>query len=189
MASANGTALNLKVGESVVYPGRGVGQVSAIEEQEAAGFKLEVIVIEFLKEKAVIKIPTSRVGKQGLRRVSDNASIDKALEVMTGKARKSKTMWSRRAQELEAKINSGDIIQMAEVARDLHRLEGESEASFSERGLYDTAVALIAQEVAATKQLTEQQASSLIQENLSKSPAPSGKDGRDEDGDSLEKVA
>jgi len=189
MASAKETALNLKVGESVVYPGRGVGLVSAIEEQEAAGFKLEVIVIEFVKEKAVIKIPTSRAGKQGLRRVSDSAAIDRALEVMTGKARKSKTMWSRRAQELEAKINSGDIIQMAEVARDLHRNADQTEASFSERGLYDTAVALIAQEVVAAKQVTEQEAAALIQENLSKSPAPSGKDGQDENGDALEKVA
>jgi len=183
-------ALDLNVGEAVVYPSRGVGRITAIEEQEAAGFKLEVYVISFDRENATIKIPTSRAAKQGLRKVSDAKTVDAALEVMTGRARKSKTMWSRRAQELEAKVNSGDLLQMAEVARDLHRLEGESEASFSERGIYDTVVALIAQEVAVLNGITEAQATALIRESLDKSPPKSEKGAQAEDRDGgLEQVA
>jgi CarD family transcriptional regulator len=194
MTTAKNTvsALNLKVDEAVVYPGRGVGRVTAIEEQEIAGFKLKMFVISFEKENAVIKIPTTRGAKQGLRRVSDAATIDAALEIMTGRARKSKQMWSRRATELDTKVNSGDLLQMAEVVRDLHRAEGESEASFSERGIYDSAVAMIASEVAASRSITAAQAMAVLQESLAKSPRPAkaGKGDEAAEGDDLKaKVA
>ncbi|WP_046868074.1 CarD family transcriptional regulator [Microvirga massiliensis] len=185
------TTQKFAVGEAVVYPGRGVGRISSIEEQEAAGFKLEVYVISFERENAVVKIPTARAAKQGLRKVSDAEAIEEAFEILTGRARKSRQMWSRRAVELGGRINSGDIIQVAEVIRDLHRSEGEAEASFSERGLYDSAIALLVQEVSASRHITETEAMKLIQQSLGKAPRRGAK-AKDEDGeagDDLSKVA
>lgn len=163
-------ALDLKAGDAVVYPGRGVGRVNAVEEQEAAGFKLEMFVITFERENAVLKIPTARAAKQGLRAVSDQNTIDAALEVMAGRPKKSKQMWSRRAIELDSKLNSGNLLQLAEVARDLHRAEGEAEASYSERAIYDNAVGLIAAEVEASMNVTFTQAMEIIQKSLARSP-------------------
>ena len=189
MAVSKETAPNLKVGESVVYPGRGVGQVTATENQEVAGFKLEVFVITFSKDNMIIKIPTSRDFKQGLRKVSDGKAINEALSVLAGRARKSKLMWSRRAVELEGKVNSNDLAQLAEVIRDLHRGEGQPEASYSERGIYDNAIALLTQEVSVSKDILESEAIALIQGQLAKAPPPATKGGPADEGDELEKVA
>ena len=118
-----------KPGEYIVYPAHGVGQVTTIEEQEIAGFKLELFVVSFAKEKMTLRVPVAKAASVGMRKLSDPAMIEKALEVLTGRARIKRTMWSRRAQEYEAKINSGDIIAVSEVVRDLYRSEAQPEQS------------------------------------------------------------
>jgi CarD family transcriptional regulator len=114
-----------KTNEFVVYPAHGVGQILAIEEQEIAGAKLELFVINFMKDKMTLRVPTAKVANVGMRKLSDPALVKKALETLKGRARVKRTMWSRRAQEYEAKINSGDIVAIAEVVRDLYRSESQ----------------------------------------------------------------
>ena len=159
-----------KPGEHVVYPAHGVGQVTAIEEQEIAGFKLELFVVSFAKEKMTLRVPVAKVASVGMRKLSDTAGITKALEILTGRARVKRTMWSRRAQEYEAKINSGDIIAVAEVVRDLYRSEAQPEQSYSERQLFETALARLVDEVAAVDGSTETEAMKRIETSLSKGP-------------------
>lgn len=159
-----------KPGEHVVYPAHGVGQVTAIEEQEIAGFKLELFVVSFAKEKMTLRVPVAKVASVGMRKLSDTAGIAKALEILTGRARIKRTMWSRRAQEYEAKINSGDIIAVAEVVRDLYRSEAQPEQSYSERQLFETALARLVDEVAAVDGSTETEAMKRIETSLSKGP-------------------
>ena len=108
-----------KTNEFVVYPAHGVGQILAIEEQEIAGARLELFVINFIKDKMTLRVPTAKVANVGMRKLSEPALVKKALETLKGRARVKRTMWSRRAQEYEAKINSGDIVAIAEVVRDL----------------------------------------------------------------------
>jgi CarD family transcriptional regulator len=159
-----------KNNEYVVYPAHGVGQVVGIEEQEIAGLKLELYVISFEKDKMILRVPTAKVGNVGMRKLSDQATIEKALGVLTGRARIKRTMWSRRAQEYEAKINSGDIIAIAEVVRDLHRAESQPEQSYSERQLYEAALDRMAREVSAVKELTSTEAIGEIERSLAKGP-------------------
>lgn len=159
-----------KPGEYIVYPAHGVGQVTAVEEQEIAGFKLELFVVSFAKEKMTLRVPVAKVASVGMRKLSDAAGISKALDVLTGRARVKRTMWSRRAQEYEAKINSGDIIAVAEVVRDLYRSEAQPEQSYSERQLFETALARLVDEVAAVDGTTETEAMKRIETNLSKGP-------------------
>ncbi len=144
-----------KTGEHIVYPAHGVGQITSIDEQEIAGFKLELFVIFFPKEKMTLRVPTSKVASVGMRKLSEQFVVDQALDVLTGRARIKRTMWSRRAQEYEAKINSGDLISIAEVVRDLHRTSGQPEQSYSERQLYEAALARMAREVAAVERIDE----------------------------------
>jgi CarD family transcriptional regulator len=110
-----------KTNEFVVYPAHGVGQILAIEDQEIAGAKLELFVINFMKDKMTLRVPTAKVANVGMRKLSEPALVKRALETLKGRARVKRTMWSRRAQEYEAKINSGDIVAIAEVVRDLYR--------------------------------------------------------------------
>jgi len=159
-----------KPGEYIVYPAHGVGQVTAVEEQEIAGFKLELFVVSFAKEKMTLRVPVAKVASVGMRKMSDSTGIAKALEVLTGRARVKRTMWSRRAQEYEAKINSGDIIAVAEVVRDLYRSEAQPEQSYSERQLFETALARLVDEVAAVDGSTETEAMKRIETSLSKGP-------------------
>ena len=119
-----------KTGESVVYPAHGVGEITAIEQEEVAGFKLELFVISFAKDKMKLKVPLPKAASVGMRRLSEANVVQKALDTLTGRARVKRTMWSRRAQEYEAKINSGDPMAIAEVVRDLHRNAGQSYKSF-----------------------------------------------------------
>ena len=112
-----------KTNEFVVYPAHGVGQILAIEEQEIAGARLELFVINFMKDKMTLRVPTAKVANVGMRKLSEPALVKRALETLKGRARVKRTMWSRRAQEYEAKINSGDIVAIAEVVRDLYRSE------------------------------------------------------------------
>ena len=156
--------------EYVVYPAHGVGQVVGVEEQEIAGLKLELYVISFEKDKMILRVPTAKVSNVGMRKLADHATIEKALGVLTGRARIKRTMWSRRAQEYEAKINSGDIIAIAEVVRDLHRADSQPEQSYSERQLYEAALDRMAREVSAVKELTSTEAIGEIERSLAKGP-------------------
>ncbi len=159
-----------KPGEHIVYPAHGVGQVTAIEEQEIAGFRLELFVVSFAKEKMTLRVPVAKVASVGMRKLSGEAGIAKALEVLTGRARIKRTMWSRRAQEYEAKINSGDIIAVCEVVRDLYRSEAQPEQSYSERQLFETALARLVDEVAAVDNSTETEAFKRVEAALAKGP-------------------
>jgi CarD family transcriptional regulator len=128
------------VGDFVVYPAHGVGRVTGIEVQMVAGMSLEVFVIAFDQDKMTLRVPTSKVKTGGLRALSGQPIMDDALKTLTGRARIKRAMWSRRAQEYEAKINSGDLISIAEVVRDLHRATDQPEQSYSERQLYESAL-------------------------------------------------
>jgi CarD family transcriptional regulator len=159
-----------KPNEFIVYPAHGVGQIMAIEEQEIAGHKLELFVITFQKDKMTLRVPVAKATSVGMRKLSGDDILAKALETLAGRARIKRTMWSRRAQEYEAKINSGDLVAVAEVVRDLHRAESQPEQSYSERQLYEAALDRMARELAAVEELTESESVKKIEEILSKSP-------------------
>jgi CarD family transcriptional regulator len=163
-----------KTGEFVVYPSHGVGQITAIEEQEVAGFKLELFVVSFAKDKMTLRVPTAKAASVGLRKLADAESVAKALTTLTGRARVKRTMWSRRAQEYEAKINSGDLVAIAEVVRDLYRSEAQPEQSYSERQLYEAAVDRMTREIAVVDDVTETEALKKIEGQLAKSPRRPG---------------
>src|SRR5215470_12597387 len=159
-----------KTNEFVVYPAHGVGQILAIEEQEIAGARLELFVINFIKDKMTLRVPTAKVANVGMRKLSDPLLVKKALETLKGRARVKRTMWSRRAQEYEAKINSGDIVAIAEVVRDLYRSESQPEQSYSERQLYEAALDRLSREIAVVQHSTETEAIKEIESQLAKSP-------------------
>ncbi len=159
-----------KTNEFVVYPAHGVGQILAIEEQEIAGLKLELFVITFVKDKMTLRVPTAKVANVGMRKLSDPSLVKRALETLKGRARIKRTMWSRRAQEYEAKINSGDIVAIAEVVRDLFRSDSQPEQSYSERQLYEAALDRLSREIAAVQHVTETEAVKEIEGQLAKSP-------------------
>ncbi|WP_426422215.1 CarD family transcriptional regulator [Bradyrhizobium genosp. A] len=164
-----------KANEFVVYPAHGVGQILAIEEQEIAGAKLELFVINFIKDKMTLRVPTAKVANVGMRKLSEPALVRKALETLKGRARVKRTMWSRRAQEYEAKINSGDIVAIAEVVRDLYRSESQPEQSYSERQLYEAALDRLSREIAVVQHSTETEAVKEIEAQLAKSPRRNAK--------------
>ena len=159
-----------KVNEFVVYPSHGVGEITAIEEQEVAGHRLELFVISFMNEKMTLRVPVAKAASSGMRKLADKDVMDKALTVVEGRARIKRTMWSRRAQEYEAKINSGDLISVSEVVRDLYRAESQPEQSYSERQLYEAALERMAREVSAVRKLSDSEAVKLIEKHLSKNP-------------------
>jgi CarD family transcriptional regulator len=173
-----------KANEFVVYPAHGVGQILAIEEQEIAGAKLELFVINFMKDKMTLRVPTAKVANVGMRKLSEPALVKKALETLKGRARVKRTMWSRRAQEYEAKINSGDIVAIAEVVRDLYRSESQPEQSYSERQLYEAALDRLSREIAVVQHSTETEAVKEIESQLAKSPRRGAKtDATEADGE------
>jgi CarD family transcriptional regulator len=157
-----------KTGEYIVYPAHGVGQIVSIDEQEVAGHKLELFVIDFQKDKMRLKVPVAKATSIGMRKLSEEDYVDRALKVVQGRARVKRTMWSRRAQEYEAKINSGDLIAVAEVVRDLFRSDRQPEQSYSERQLYEAALDRMAREIAAVKKTTDEEAVSEIEQILDK---------------------
>jgi len=163
--------LEYKVGDHVVYPSHGVGHITAIEEQEVAGLKMELFVITFEKDKMTLRVPTAKATGVGMRKLSSPDIIKNALTTLKGRARIKRTMWSRRAQEYEAKINSGDLISIAEVVRDLHRGTGQPEQSYSERQLYEAAVDRMARELAAVEKIDEAAAVARLEEVLDKAAA------------------
>ncbi len=167
-----------KTNEFIVYPAHGVGQIMAIEEQEIAGAKLELFVINFIKDKMTLRVPTAKIASVGMRKLAEGPLVKRALETLKGRARIKRTMWSRRAQEYEAKINSGDIVAIAEVVRDLYRSETQPEQSYSERQLYEAAVDRLSREIAAVQRITETEAIKEIEGALAKGPrrGPKGAD-------------
>jgi CarD family transcriptional regulator len=160
--------LSFKINDLVVYPAHGVGRVTQIEEQEIAGAKLELYIVDFEKEKLRLKVPTGRAEQKGMRRLSDRSQIEQALKVLKGRARIKRTMWSRRAQEYDAKINSGDLISVAEVVRDLYRSERQPEQSYSERQLFEQALERMAREIAAVRKIDDDQSIKELEEYLTK---------------------
>ena len=133
----------------VVYPAHGVGKIISIEEQQIAGIQLELFVISFEKDKMTLRVPTHKALDIGMRGLSTPDVVSRALETLKGKAKVKRAMWSRRAQEYEQKINSGDLLSIAEVVRDLHRTDDQREQSYSERQLYEAALERLTREVAA----------------------------------------
>ena len=158
-----------RTNESIVYPAHGVGRIIGIEEQEIAGITLELFVIQFEKDKMTLRVPTSKLASVGMRKLAEDGVVHKAMETLKGRARIKRTMWSRRAQEYEAKINSGDLVSIAEVVRDLYRSEAQPEQSYSERQLYEAALDRMAREIAAVDKVDERGAMQRITEVLSKS--------------------
>lgn len=157
-AVARKSALGYRVNEHIVYPAHGVGQIVEISSQEIAGMQLELFVINFDKEKMVLRVPLDKAKQIGMRKLADADTLDGAIKTLRGRARIKRTMWSRRAQEYEAKINSGDLIAIAEVVRDLFRNENQPEQSYSERQLYEAALERMAREVATIRKVTEDEA-------------------------------
>lgn len=158
-----------KTNEFIVYPAHGVGRIVGIEEQEIAGISLELFVITFDKEKLTLRVPTGKLESVGMRKLAEDVVVKKAIETLKGRARVKRTMWSRRAQEYVAKINSGDLVSIAEVVRDLYRSEAQPEQSYSERQLYEDALDRMAREIAAVEKLDDRGAVQRITEVLSKS--------------------
>ncbi|MBN41908.1 MAG: CarD family transcriptional regulator, partial [Alphaproteobacteria bacterium] len=135
----------------VVYPTHGVGQVTGIETHEVVGQKLKLFIISFERERMTLKVPINKVKDSGLRKLSNRKVMDTALKTLKGRVRVKRTMWSRRAQEYDAKINSGDPVSIAEVVRDLHRKEDQPDQSYSERQMYQAALDRLARELAAVE--------------------------------------
>ncbi len=163
--------LDFKPNDFVVYPAHGVGRIEAIEEQEIAGMTMELFVITFEKDKMTVRVPTAKAKTVGMRKLSSPQVVKDAIETLRGRARIKRTMWSRRAQEYEAKINSGDLISIAEVVRDLHRGGGQPEQSYSERQLYEAALDRMAREVAAVEKIDEDAAIVRVETALQREAA------------------
>ena len=136
-------------GDFVVYPSHGVGKILGIEAQEISGYRLNVFVVHFDKDRMTLRVPVTKAQNSGLRRLSTQKEMQLALGRLKGRSKAKRTMWSRRAQEYEAKINSGDPLSIAEVVRDLHRNAGQPDQSFSERQIYEAALDRLAAELAA----------------------------------------
>ena len=152
--------------EYVVYPAHGVGQIVSIEDQQVAGISLELFVISFEKDKMTLRVPTNKAIQIGMRSLSSPDVIMKAMTTLKGKAKVKRAMWSRRAQEYEQKINSGDLIAIAEVVRDLHRSDDQREQSYSERQLYEAALERLTREVAAVDNGDEAAATKRVDDVL-----------------------
>lgn len=166
-APAKKEKLEFSEGDFVVYPTHGVGQVTGVENIEIADEKLKLFVISFERERMTLKVPITKVQESGLRKLSNRKIIDNALKTLKGRVRVKRTMWSRRAQEYEAKINSGDPIQIAEVVRDLHRNEDQPDQSYSERQMYQAALDRFSRELAAVESTAPEEAVEKLEKILS----------------------
>ena len=156
------------VGDYVVYPKHGVGRVIELQKEEIAGMQLELYVLRFEKERMTLRVPVNKVESIGMRKLSSDKTLKEAMETLKGKPKVKRTMWSRRAQEYEAKINSGDLTSIAEVVRDLHRAENQPEQSYSERQLYESALDRMAREVAAIERIDRDAAINMLTKSLQK---------------------
>lgn len=155
-------ALDFVVGDYVVYPKHGVGRVIELQNSEIAGMSLELYVLRFEKEKMTLRVPTNKAESVGMRKLSSDKQMQEALSTLKGKPRVKRTMWSRRAQEYEAKINSGDLVSIAEVTRDLFRPDDQPEQSYSERQIFEAASSRLARELAAMEKTDEKAALAKI---------------------------
>ena len=164
-------ALSFIVGDYVVYPKHGVGRVVELQSQEIAGAKLELYVLRFEKERMTLRVPTNKAESVGMRKLSSNAQMSDALTTLKGKPKVKRTMWSRRAQEYEAKINSGDLTSIAEVTRDLFRTDDAPEQSYSERQIFEAASSRLARELGAMEGTDEKAALAKILDILRKAAA------------------
>ena len=153
-------------GDFVVYPTHGVGKITNVETQEIAGQELELFVIAFDKERMTLRVPVQKADGAGLRQLSTRKVMDSALRTLKGRSRAKRTMWSRRAQEYEAKINSGNPVSIAEVVRDLHRNVGQPDRSYSERQLYEAAFDRLSREFAAVEQIESDDAVERLEKVL-----------------------
>ncbi len=180
---------SFKIGELVVYPAHGVGRISNIEEQEIAGIKLELYIVDFEKEKLRLKVPTNRAEQKGMRHLADRSMIEQAMKVIRGRARIKRTMWSRRAQEYDAKINSGDMIAVSEVIRDLYRSDRQPEQSYSERQLFEQALARFARELAAVRKVDEGQCVKELEDFLARNAKRGAAVGEKTEEDTAEEAA
>jgi len=162
---------DFKIGEFVVYPSHGVGQITNIEDQEIAGLVLELFVINFEQDKLTLRVPVAKVKSVGMRKLANEDLVKRALNTVTGRARVKRTMWSRRAQEYEAKINSGDLIFISEVVRDLYRSDDQPEQSYSERQLFEQAMDRMSREIGVVNKLTTTESVQLIEKSLAKRPS------------------
>lgn len=159
-----------KTNEYVVYPAHGVGQIISIEEQEIAGMNLELFVINFEQDKLTLRVPVTKVKSVNMRKLANDDDVTRALKTVTGRARVKRTMWSRRAQEYEAKINSGDLDYISEVVRDLYRSEDQPEQSYSERQLFEQAMDRMSREISVVRKITLTEGEQVILKELAKSP-------------------
>tara|TARA_B100000427_G_scaffold170860_1_gene142045 strand:+ start:527 stop:1030 length:504 start_codon:yes stop_codon:yes gene_type:complete len=158
--------LQIATGDYVVYPTHGVGKVIGVESEEIAGHKLDLFVISFDKDRMTLRVPVSKAPTSGLRKLSTRKIMDEAMTTLKGRARVKRTMWSRRAQEYEAKINSGNPVSIAEVVRDLHRNVGQPDQSFSERQIYEAARDRLAAELAAVDKTDVEKATEKLEKVL-----------------------
>jgi CarD family transcriptional regulator len=158
--------LSYGTGDFVVYPTHGVGKIHGIENQEIAGQSLSVFVIHFEKDRMTLRVPVGKAKNSGLRRISTRKEMDAALAKLKGRSRAKRTMWSRRAQEYEQKINSGDPASIAEVVRDLYRNVRQPEHSYSERQIYQAALDRLVREFAAVEKIDENTAVQRVEEML-----------------------
>ena len=159
-------AVEFGAADYVVYPTHGVGQVLGVEKQEISGHTLELIIIKFEKDRMTLRVPVGKAQASGLRKLSSRKMMDTALATLKGRSRVKRTMWSRRAQEYEAKINSGDPVSIAEVVRDLHRNADQPDQSYSERQMYQAALDRLVRELAAVEKIDETAAAHKLEELL-----------------------
>jgi len=178
-APAKKEKLEFSEGDFVVYPTHGVGQVTGVQNFEIAGEKLKLFVISFERERMTLKVPVTKVQESGLRKLANRKIIDNALKTLKGRVRVKRTMWSRRAQEYEAKINSGDPIQIAEVVRDLHRNEDQPDQSYSERQMYQAALDRFSRELAAVESTTPEEAVEKLEKILSSKETKESKEAKE----------
>tara|TARA_B110001454_G_scaffold132271_1_gene123167 strand:+ start:2589 stop:3119 length:531 start_codon:yes stop_codon:yes gene_type:complete len=169
-------ALSFDVGDYVVYPKHGVGRVIELQSQQIAGMDLELYVLRFEKERMTLRVPTNKAESVGMRKLSSNKTLSEALDTLKGKPKVKRTMWSRRAQEYEAKINSGDLVSIAEVTRDLFRPDDQPEQSYSERQIFEAASSRLARELAAMEETDERAALNKILEILNEAAPKYAKD-------------
>jgi CarD family transcriptional regulator len=158
--------IGFKKGDFVVYPTHGVGKILGIESQEISGHSLQVIIIHFDKDRMTLRVPVAKAKNSGLRKLSSKKVMDTAMATLKGRSRVKRAMWSRRAQEYEAKINSGDPVSIAEVVRDLHRNADQPDQSYSERQIYQAALDRLVRELAAIDGIDEQAATQRLHQVL-----------------------
>ena len=186
---ADNDNFNFAQGDYVVYPAHGVGQIEGVETQTIGGMEVSLYAISFEKERMRLKIPVVKAETSGLRKLSTADRMDDAIKTLKGRARIRRTMWSRRAQEYETKINSGDPVAIAEVLRDLKRSNDDTEQSYSERQIYQSALERLAREVAAVDKISEIQATEQLEDIMGIKRVELNLDDDDMDADIEEKAA